>query len=189
MAQRAFAKQTIQAGGTPQPLVGTWVTTTTAPATPGFDGTTLTSVPVNSSAMFKVGDYAYFVDTGLTLSKTERVIVLAIPDGTHIKVKNLSLTRTGGSFGTGDFVALSIAVNSVFVQQVQANAGNLFVGLQGLSKSTGANVIAVLVQFAAGTQPVNYSDTRYYGPNPTDSSDMWIDGTTSDGYQASFGVA
>lgn len=187
MATRAFKQFSIGAGGTPQPLVGTWVTATTAPAPGDVAGTSLTNLPVNDSSMFRAGDFAYIVSAAL--GAPERVIVQSVPDGTHIKVLGLQNQRTGGAAGTGDWVALSIAVNSVFVQQIQGNAGNLFVGIQGMNKTGLVKVVSVMVQFAAGTQPVYYGDTRYYGPNPSDSSDLWIDGTTNDGYLPSFGVS
>jgi hypothetical protein len=180
---------TIQAGGTPQPLVGTWITANTSPGPPDSSNNTLTTIPVNDSSMFKDrhGDYAYLVSASLT--NPERVLVTAVPDGTHITVKNLQLARVGGVFGTGDFVSLSIAVNSCYSQNKPGNAGTLYIGTQGLVKATLANVIAQLLPFGAGVQPIEFSDTRYYGPNPGDSSDFWIDGTTGDGYLPSFGIS
>jgi len=50
-------------------------------------------------------------------------------------------------------------------------------------------VIATLQNFAAGTQPVYYNDSRYYTSDPMNASDLWIDGTTSDTYLPSFPVA
>jgi len=189
MANRTSKKFTIQAGGTPQPLVGTWITAGISPPTPDSAGNTLTNIAVNDSSMFKDkhGDYAYIVSAALTLP--ERVLVQSVPDGTHITVRNLQNTRTGGAFGAGDFVSLSLAVNSCYVQCTPANAAILYIGSQGIVKATYVNVIAILQPSGAAIQPFEFSDTRYYGPNPSASSDFWIDGTTGDGYLPSFGIA
>lgn len=184
---RSFKKNTIQAGGTPQPLVGTWVTTTTSVGGADFQGETLTNIPVNDSSMFKVGDYALFQTATRTV--LELVRVNSVPDTTHISVRGLANTRTGGAFGTGDFVSLSIPVNRPYIQCTPGNAGLLFVGTSGLVKATFANVIATLQNFAAGTQPIEYSDTRGYTADPMNASDLWVDGNSGDGYLPSFGVA
>lgn len=187
MAIRAFKQFAIQTGGTPQPLVGTWVTATTPPAAQDQGGNSLTLLPVNDSSMFQAGDWAYLVSAAL--ANPERVYVQSVPDATHIKVRNLINVRTGGGFGVGDFVALAIAINSTFVQQVQANVGGLFIGTQGLVKAGLVKVVEVLVQAAVNIQPQAFSDSRVYAPNGSESSDFWIDGTTADLYLPSFGVS
>ena len=132
--------------------------------------------------MFRQGDWAFLIDTGLTLSKAERVLVQSIPDGTHIKVKDLKQSRAAT-----DWVSLSIAINSVYCQCKKGNGGSLYIGMMGIVKATYANVVAELLPFGAAVQPIEFTDTRYLG-NGGDSSEWWIDGTTADGYLPSFGV-
>ena len=183
---RTFSQFTIVSGGTPQPVVGTYISATTAPGTPDPQGETLTILPVGSSAMFLVGDYA-LIQT-ITYTVPEWVRVQKVPDGTHITVKGLANTRTGGAFGTGDFVSLAIPVSRTYVQDKPGNTGNIFIGTVGMSKSTLVKVIAQLVPFTGSTQPIEYSDTRFSSANTMNSSDLWLDGTTADAYQPSFGI-
>lgn len=184
---RTFKQFTIQAGGTPQPLVGSWVTATTAPNGADFQGEILTTYPVNDSSMFAQGDYVRFVKANLTQIEIGRV--QSVPDGTHIQVRGITLTRTGGAFGTGDFVQLFLPVNRVYVQCKPGNAAIIFIGTQGLNKTGLVNVIAQLQPFGSSVQPIEYVDNRNYTADPMNAADLWIDGTTSDGYLPSFGVA
>jgi len=187
VANRTFKKFTIQAGGTPQPLVGTWVTASTGPSAADFQGETLANIPVNDSSMFKQGDYALFQT--VTLTVPELVRVQKVPDSTHITVRGLVNVRTGGAFGTGDFVSLSLPINRPYIQSTPGNAALLYVGTAGIVKATFANVIATLQFVSAGTQPLEFVDGRNYTADPMQASDLWIDGTTSDGYLPSFGIA
>jgi hypothetical protein len=187
MANRTFKSFAIQAGGTPQPLVGTWITATTSPAGVDFSGEGLTKLPVNDSSMFQQGDRVLL--QSVTFTNIQLVHVQSIPDSTHINVHSITTTRTGGAYGTGDFVSLAIPINGVFVQSVPGDAGLLYIGTVGMNKTGLVKVIATLQNFAAGTQPVYFSDARYYTADPMRSSDLWIDGTTADTYLPSFPVA
>lgn len=187
MANRTFKEFTIQAGGTPQPLVGTWITSTVAPGGQDPQGETVTTLAVADSSMFKQGDYA-LIQT-VTYTVPERLLVVSVPTGTSVKVHGLQNVRTGGAFGTGDFVSFANPVNRPYIQCIAGNAGSIYVGTTGLVKATLANVIAVLTTVASGTQPVEYTDSRYYTADPVMASDLWIDGTTADGYLPSFGVS
>jgi hypothetical protein len=187
MANRTFKKFVIVSGGTPQPLVGTYITATTVPSGKDPQGDAATNIPVNDSSMFKQGDRVLI--QSVTYTVPEIAMIQKVPDSTHILVRNLQNTRTGGAFGTGDFVSLAIQVNRPYVQCTPGNAGLIYVGTAGLVKSTEVNVIATLQNFAAGTQPIEYSDSRNYTADPFNSSDLWCDGTTNDGYLPSFGVA
>jgi hypothetical protein len=184
---RTSKKFTIQASGTPQPVVGSYVTATTVAGTPDNQGETLTSLPINDSSMFLQGDYVLAISAALTNPQVGRV--QKVVNSTTINVRGLTLTRTGGVFGTGDFVALFLPVNRTYIQSTPGNTGLLFVGTAGLVKGTFVNVIATMQNFAAGTQPIEYSDTRYYAADPMNASDLWIDGSTGDGYLPSYGVA
>jgi hypothetical protein len=180
--RRTFKQFAVNAGGTPQPLVGTVVSATTAPGPATGDGTTSTNVPVADSSMFTKGDWAYFVTTTYTLP--EKVLVTAVPDSTHITVKNLQNTRTGGAFGTGDFVSVGIEINTAYVQTVAGNAGLIYLGTQGLNKTGLVHVIATLFNVATG-QPTDFTIAPHWGPNTFGLSDLWLDGTTADKYQPS----
>jgi len=183
---RTFKKYTIQAGGTPQPVVGTWLTATTAPTAADPEGEILTNFPVNDSSMFQPGDYAQFIKANLTAIELGRV--QKVPDGTHITVRGIAQTRVGGAFGTGDFVALALPANKTYIQSTPGNTGLLFLGTIGLVKATFANVIETLQNIVGGTQPTDYSDARYYSADPVNIADLWIDGSTGDGYLPSYGV-
>jgi hypothetical protein len=184
---RTFKKFTVQTGGTPQPLVGTYVTATAIPSALDPQGQTFTTLAVNDSSMLLQGDYV--VLQSVTYTNKELVPVQKIVSGTSIVVRNSVLTRVGGAFGTGDFVSLAIPVNGVFIQATPGNAGLLYIGTVGLVKATEVNVIATLQNFAAGVQPIFYNDSRYYTADPCNASDLWVDGTTGDGYLPSFPVA
>lgn len=186
MGLDAFKKFTVTAGGTPQPLIGSYITATTAVPGADFQGETLTNLPVNDSSMFEPGDMV-LVQT-VTNTVIERVRVQSVPDTTHIKVRGLVNTRTGGAFGTGDFVSLAVVVNWFYVQCIPGNAGTLYLGTAGLVKATLANVIAQLLPFGAAVQPIDFSDARTWGPNASDISDIWVDGNTGDGYLPSVGI-
>lgn len=171
---RAFKQFSIVAGGTPQPLVGTTLTTATLPTTAS------TSVAVADSSMFKQGDYAVF--GSIANGDEERHIVRAIVDGTHIRVNQLDKAHVNGSY-----VRNSIAINSVYVQRDLTGAGLLYIGAQGIVKATFANVVATLFNSATG-QPIDFGDSRGDSTDAGDAGDFWIDGTTGDKYLPSFGV-
>lgn len=174
MATRAFKKMQIVAGGTPQP----WVFTTLTSAIAAFAGQQ--SIAVADSSFFRAGDYAN-IDEGAGL--TEHLLVNSVPDSTHIKVTGVALDHASGVYAWPSF-----SVNSAYLQSVAGNAGLLYVGRQGIVIATLAEVVATLVNVPVGTQPVDFSDTRTFGNNPTNSQEWWIDGTTADEYLPSFGV-
>ena len=188
--QRAFKKFTIQSGGTPQPAIGTWITASVNPGSVGgtdFQGETLTTITVSDTSMFQEDDYVYIIDANL--ANPERCRVTDVFSSTSMEVFNMKNSRTGGVFGTGAFVALSINVNSVYIQTTIGNTGAIYVGLQGIVKATFKNVIAILQQVTAPTQPIDFSDSRTFaGPNISQSSDFWVDGTSGDGYLPSLGI-
>jgi hypothetical protein len=186
MAKRAFKSFAIQAGGTPQPLVGTHLTASVVPGPTDPQGESSVTLPIADSSMFSVGDRAYIVEVGLTLAEAR--MVLKVPNSTSIVVKGLKNQHTGGAFGTGAFVALQINVNTVYVQTINGNAAGLYIGLQGLVKATFAQVIALLQPIAAPGQPIEFSDAQNFGPDTSESSDYWVDGNTGDSYLPSFGL-
>jgi len=187
VANRTFKAFSINTGGTPQPLVGSYLTAGAIPAAADPQGETLSTLTVADTSMFLQGDYALLQSA--TYTNKELVRVQKIVSGTSMVIRGSILTRVGGAFGTGDFISLAIPVNGVFVQSVPGDAGLLYIGTVGMTKAGLVKVIATLQNFAAGTQPVYYNDSRYYTSDPMNASDLWIDGTTSDTYLPSFPVA
>jgi hypothetical protein len=182
MAKRTFKKFTIAAGGTPQPLVGTTTTAATGPGgtDPNGDPSVVT-VAVTDSSMFFQG--CRVVIGSIANSDEERVWVQKVPTSTSIVVQGMAKTHV-----TSSYVRLSLACEAIYIQTTPGNAANIYLGTQGLVKSTYANVIAVLINVAAsGVQPLEYTDP-YYMADAGDVSQYWVDGTTGDGYLPSLTV-
>lgn len=175
MANRTFKQFSIAAGGTPQPLIGTTLGAATVVSS------TPVNVLVGDSSMFKSGDWAWFGT--IAGSDEERQLVISVPDGTHIKVQKLDVAHLNGAV-----VRLGNLANSFYVQCKKGNAGSIFVGTQGMNKTGLVKVIAELLPFAAGVQPIDLGDTRSFGGNATSVGDLWVDGTTGDGYSPSVGI-
>jgi hypothetical protein len=184
---RTFKKFTINTTSTPQPLVGSYLTAGASPSAPDPQGETISTLTVADTSMFLQGDYALLLSA--TYTNKEFVRVQKIVSSTSMIIRGSVLVRTGGAFGTGDFISLAIPVNGVFVQATPGNNALLYVGTLGMTVTGEVNVIASLQNFAAGTQPINYSDSRYYTADPMGASDLWIAGTSGDGYLPSFPVA
>jgi hypothetical protein len=192
MANRAFKYLTIQAGGTPQPVVGSYLT---APLTQGQVDASMAysdnvqspvTLTVDDSSVFQKGDYVNVVDP--TTFATERGQVYSVPDATHIKVYGLKSPHPGGAYGTGAWVANGSFAQSVYIQAKDGNTGALYIGTQPqMVKASGAFVISVLQLVAAGSQPYEFSTSRQGLANAETLSQYWIDGTTGDSYLPSIG--
>lgn len=186
MSTRSYKQFAILLGGSPQPLVGTFITATTAPNPPANpDGSSITTLPVSDSSMLMGGEDVFICSP--TFTNPERTRVFKVVDGTHIQVKGLRFTRTGGAVGTGDWISVGALVNSVYVQSLAGNAGLLYLGNQGLNKTGLVHVVTTMFNVTTG-QPTDFTDIRRGAPDSTDACDWWIDGTTNDKYQASFGI-
>jgi hypothetical protein len=192
MANRAFKFLTIQAGGTPQPVVGSWLTT---PVTQGaVDASYAYSdnvqspllLEVNDSSVFQKGDYINVIDPGTFLA--ERGQVYSVPDATHLRVYGLKNPHPGGAYGTGAWVANGSFAQSLYIQSKAGNTGPLYIGTgPQMDSSTGELLMTVLQFVAAGTQPYEFSTSRQGLANTETLSQYWIDGTTGDGYLPSIG--
>lgn len=187
MGARAFKYFTIQAGGTPQPLVGTWLTATvTQPQVSasrlqgGLIQNSLT-LTVNDSSMCVGAEYVNVIDP--SSYATERVRLITVPTSTTITVQGLQKSHVGGAYGTGAWVALGDMAESVVVQALDGNSGSLFVGdAPQMVTATGVHVLKKITAAAAGTQP-NEVEFSSHGPAFTQTlSQFWIDGTTGDSY-------
>ena len=79
-----------------------------------------------------------------------------------------------------------LGAQTVMITVLAANAGILFIGQQGMNKTTGVGVFAQLPKPADAT--VGPFATRDFvvqtGANGLDASGFWIDGTTGDGVVA-----
>jgi len=189
VANYTFKQYTIAAAGTPQPLVGTTLSAAVA-ASPGqpvtvavADASPWDIYGQGFAAAFDVPVYAVFGKLG---ASEERVRVLQVVDGTHIKVDQLAFAHANAIY-----VRLGAAVNSVYVQSKDGNTGNfLYIGNSpNMVKATMTYCLAKLAKVAALSQPTEFSDTRTGAWNPGDAANCWIDGdTTGDGYVPSFGV-
>lgn len=175
--KRTFLKYTITTTNTAQPLIGTTTTAATGPGGTDPNGDpAVVEVPVTSSAMFLNGDWV--IIGSAANSDEERVRVQSVPDSTHIVLKGMAKTHL-----TSSFVRLAVFCAQVYVQTTAGNTGNIYIGTQGLTVSTYANVIAELVPVAAtAVQPVDFSDPYYVGQDPGDVGEYWITGTGGDGY-------
>lgn len=185
MATRSYKQFAIQSGGNPQPLVGTWITANSVGTAPNPDGSTFATLAVNDSSMLVGGEDIFICSP--TFTNPERTRLFKVLDGTHIQVKGLRFARTGGAVGTGDWISVGANVNSVYVQSVAGNAGLLFIGNQGLNKTGLVHVVETLFNVTTG-QPTDFLDIRRNAPDSTIASDWWIDGTSADKYQPSFGI-
>jgi hypothetical protein len=191
MAQRAFKYFTIHTTSTPQPLVGTYLTASSVLPGPTLgtiqNSDTFVTLTVADSSMFQPKDP--FVIQTPTGTNMEQGQVQTIVSGTSIQVKGLLLAHTGGAFGTGEFVSLASTMNSVHVQSLDGNTGDLYIGIgPAFVVSTGVGMIAKMVFVAAGTQPIEFDSTRGGLANVDSLGQLFITGTAADSYLPSFGI-
>jgi hypothetical protein len=184
---RAFKRYQIAAGGTPQPLVGT---TTTAAVGPDLypqgqvGSNAILVIPVVDGSMFYKGCWAII---GKPSSGEERLFVSGV-NGNNVTVLIPYPGGITGTYITGTYFRLSILINSTYVQTISGNAGAIYIGtMDNMVKATYAFVIAELFQVTSG-QPVEYRDGRSGLANVDDVGQLWVDGTTGDGYLPSVGV-
>lgn len=190
---RSFKYFTIQAGGTPQPLVGSYLTaavTAAQVAAANVNGNIMVPIAlaVADSSMFKQGDYLSVVDPGTYAM--ERVIVTSVPaGGNQVVVTGLQNTHPGGAYGVGAWVALASLAQGIYLQGKDGNAGTLYLGTSPqMVTATGTYMMTQLKTAAAGSQPNQFA-TSLQGPANTEAvNEYWIDGTTGDSYLASIGV-
>lgn len=191
--QQAFKYFTIQAAGTPQPLVGTWLTAAlsvpvvNAAYNPTSQTYTPVTLTVNDSSMFVGFNWLNVIDPGTFA--VERAMILAVPSSTTVQVQGLKNAHAGGAYGTGAWVALGGFAQEVTVQGLDGNTGALYVGTSPqMVKATGVFVLTKLVQTAANVEPnaIRYSQSGLAESETL--SQFWIDGTTADSYLPSIGA-
>jgi hypothetical protein len=184
---RTFKKYTIAAGGTPQPLVGTTTTSAIGPVPypQGQVGSlAILVIPVTDGSMFYSGCYAVI---GKPSTGEERLYVPVV-SGNNVTVQIPFNGGITGTYASGAYIRVGQMINSTYVQTIVGNAGTIYIGTRdNLSKSTLAYVIAQLTAVSSG-QPVEYRDGRSGLANADDLSQLWVDGTTGDGYLPSVGI-
>lgn len=192
MSVAAFKYFAIQSGGTPQPVIGTWLTAalTQPVVNAGYNFTSqiysAVTLTVNDTSMFAGFNYLNVIDPGTYA--TEKALILSVTDATHVLVQGLQNAHPGGVYGTGAWVALSCFGQNLYVQAKDGNAGALFIGTAPtLVKATGVSVIAKLQLVASGQQPYEFSTSRQGLADTETLSQYWIDGTTGDSYLPSVG--
>jgi hypothetical protein len=193
VANRAFKYFTIQSGGTPQPVVGTYltaaVTANAAAHAMRWDQNINNPVilTVADSSMFVRSDYVNVVDPSTYV--TERGMVAEVTDSTHIKVTGILKAHPGGAYGTGAWVALGAFAQSLYIQGKPGNTGLLYIGTTPqMVTATGVGTIVLIGFTVSGVQPYEFSTSRQGLANEETLSQYWIDGTTGDGYLPSIGV-
>jgi hypothetical protein len=192
MSVAAFKYFTIQLGGTPQPLIGSYLTVavTQAQANAANNLNAQQSYPlvltVADSSMF-VGFNWIDVTDPVTYA-TERVMITGVLDATHVQVQGIKNAHPGGAYGTGAWVALGALAQDVFVQGLDGSTAALYIGVTPkMVKATGVGVIFKLFNTAGGTNPFYFSTSRQGLANTECASQYWIDGTTGDTYLPSIG--
>ena len=151
MSVKAFKYYSIQAGGTPQPVIGTYLTAAVTQnqinaANPqGGLLQNLLTLTVADSTMFTGAAYADVVDP--TTYFTERVRVVNVPSGTTVQVQGLQKPHPGGIYGTGSWVALGDFAQNLYIQAVAGNTGTLYIGTTAqMATTSGVGVIVSLVK-------------------------------------------
>lgn len=193
MSVKAFKYFTIQAGGTPQPLIGSYLTAAVtlqqvaASQVQGGLINNVITVAVADSSMFVGAQYVNIVDPG-TYATDSRVRVIAVPTSTSVTLQGMTAAHPGGAYGTGAWVALGDLSQEIYVQGLDGNTGALYVGTKPqMVKASGLYVIAKVMQTASGTQPYDFSTSRQGLADTEIASQYWIDGTTGDSYLPSLG--
>lgn len=188
MSLRAFKEFTIVAGGTPQPLVGTTITAAVGPVAypTGVPGpNALLSLTVADNSMFGPGDWGIL---GKPSTGEQRLQIMSISSTTIVKVLVPYPGGITGTYLSGAYFRLGNAINSVFIQTIVGNSGAIYVGTKDtMAKAGYVFCVAVLEPVSSG-QPTDFSDDRSAALDPDDIGQLWVDGTTSDGYLPSYGV-
>lgn len=195
MAVQAFKYFTIQSGGTPQPLIGSYLTaavTQTQVTAAGMARDGLVTLPITvavaDSSPFVGAQYAQIVDP--TTYVTEGFLrVIAAPTSTSVLLQGILKPHPGGAYGTGAWIALANYSQQIYVQAKDGNTGALYLGTSPkMVISTGVLVIAKLQTVTAGVQPTEFYTSRQGLADTEGLGQYWIDGTTGDAYLPSAGL-
>lgn len=178
--RRAYKYIAILQTNVTQPLVFTTLTNAVPGGTSGAQ-----NYAVGDSSLFDEGDWV--IIGSQQGQDEERVLINAIPDGTHIQVQQPAGNGLFIAHNANVFVRPAIGVASLYVQAKDGNLGDLFIGTQGVL-TDGTKAIKKMTKVAAAVQPNDFSDSPSTdcGPNPQDLGEYWIAGTATDSYLASY---
>jgi hypothetical protein len=181
MGKRTWGFVTLAAGGTPQPVFGTTLTTAVA-ANPLLGGNyfdlTVGAFSLIPGCGFKNGDNIILDPAG---ANPERLLIQKVVSGTVLRVRSQDGFGLQFSHAATVFVQLAIPCVSFFVQCNEGNAGKIYIGNSAtMVKATGVGVIAILEFTSSGIQPFNFADPMYGSTPGLTSDSYWFDGTTSD---------
>jgi len=146
----------------------------------------MVKVQVSDSSMFVAEDWANLKTlAGASPDVEERVFIAKVDDSTHVTFKDVAT-----AFPSGSWLRLGGGYSSVFVQSIDGNTGNLYVGTsRDMVKATFAKVAAEISHVAAGSQPPAFSDQTSTTSNAEDMAQWWIDAdNNTDKYLPSFGI-
>jgi hypothetical protein len=178
--RRTFKAFTVATAGTPQPLIGTTISAAIAA------GAHMIKVQVADSSMFVGEDWALLrTIAGVSPDVEERVFIAKVDDSTHVTFKDVAT-----AFPSGSWLRLAGNYSSIFVQSIDGNTGNLYIGTsRDLVKASYTKVAAEISHVAAGSQPPSFSDQTSTTSDAEDMSQWWIDAdNNTDKYLPSFGI-
>ncbi len=192
MAFRTGAVAIVQSTTVAQPLIGSWITASSAPMSgPIQTPITLTlgnatDNTFDATDFFRQGDPVWIIDPNG--ANAEKCRIQSVPVGSSNTVVlgvqndfgNYSLRNphVAGAFGTGSFIALGLMVNNFLLQFEDGATGTyLYLGNQ-YNMSAVFRRIFKLTKVAAATQPQYYSAAEGFFGAPFDPSELWVLGTT-----------
>ena len=162
---------TVGATNTAQPLVGTLLT-----ANVSSGGSVPVSIPVASSAIFRVNDR---VEIGIGSSVAEITFVNTIPDSTHITA---IIKNAHNNVANNNSIALHQAIAGLYVQPSAGDSGILYLG-NNIAMSNNSYLVKALTNVAANVQPYDWNDDEQgSGINPLNTREYWAYGTANDTY-------
>jgi len=179
--QRSYNLRTIAVTGTAQPVVGTTLSAA-APVS-----SVEQSLAVVDSSIFDQGQWAL-----LDISPNEeRVMVLSIPDSTHILVQGI-LQGAGCQIAhaINAIVRPSRLINALYVQPTDGNTAPMWIGTGPGLTTAGVAAVKKLLNVAANSQPPDFLSTTMpgAGANPYDLAEFWIVGTNPNTYLAAASI-
>lgn len=141
------------------------------------------AIQLASTARYQGGDRIILAPKTGTAQIT---LVQSIVDATHLQV-----VAEGGlplkSQASGTIIVLANACYEVTVQGVDGGLGALWLGIDSTVTNAGAGTaIYQLAKVAAASQPNSKVFSAWQGSNPKNTDSLWIVGTSTDKYVASF---
>lgn len=186
--KRTWGYVALGAGGTPQPVFSTKLTTALSAnqgMTGTLDGNTFNAV-VTSTAGIINGD-KILIEAGGT--NPERFITQQVVNATTLKLRSEEGFGIQFSHAANVWVQLVETCVSIFIQCKPGNSGLIYIGNSvSMVKATGVGCILSMLNTASGVQPLYFADPMYGGIDGMSTADYWFDGTTGDNILPSFTV-